>query len=103
MNSSILTENEAPVNTQVFLRASDGSILLGSSVAEALAHQASHSHKVKGFITYAKTSVKFYNGSIKTVDVSEDQYDNFVNYLKATGWQLRPEVTSGGFTATRAN
>lgn len=97
MNTQIVNE------TSIFVKASDGSILAGESLADILAHQASHSWKVKGFATYSKTSIKFYNGSVKMVDVPEAEYRAFEGHLKASGWQLRPQVTSGGFTATRGN
>lgn len=89
--------------TSTFVKASDGSILAGESLADILAHQAEHSHKIKLYDCYASPSVKFYNGTIKSVTVSTADYDQFVSHLKASGWQLRPQVTSGGFTATRGN
>lgn len=97
MNTQILTE------TTTFVKASDGSILAGDSLADILAHQAEHSHKVKLFDTNQGQAIKFYNGTIKTVEVSTADYDQFVSHLRQSGWQLRPQVTSGGFTATRGN
>lgn len=96
MATSTLSENRS------FVKTHDGTILAGESMADILAHQAGHSHKIKLFSTYAKQTVKFFNGSIKAVDISPDEYDNFVKHLKAQGWTLRPQITSGGFTATRS-
>jgi hypothetical protein len=90
-------------NGPTFVKASDGSILAGDSLADILAHQAEHSHKIKLFDTALSQNIKFYNGSIKSVKVGVTDYDQFVSYLRANGWALRPAVTSGGYTATRAN
>ena len=104
-NTNFLSQNQAPVNPQAhtFIKSADGSILVGESPLEVLTWLARTSEKIKGFDTYAGQSIKFLGGAVKTVEITTETYDQFVSHLKAAGWNLRPAVTSGGFTAVRIN
>jgi hypothetical protein len=102
----MITEINKPVNpqTHTFIKSSDGSILVGESPLEVLTWLArTHSDRIKLFTTFSKNVVKFMGAVVKTVEVSTGDYENFVTHLKETGWQLRPQVTSGGFVAVRSN
>lgn len=105
MTNQIISQNLKPVNPQshTFIKSAEGSILVGESPLEVLTWMARTSDRIKLLDTYAGQVVKFLGGAVKTVEVSTADYDDFVSHLKASGWQLRPQVTSGGFTATRGN
>lgn len=105
MLTTNLTQNTVPVNpqTHTFIRSSEGSILVGESPLEVLTWLARTSEKIKLFDTYNGQEVRFMNGRVQTVEITTETYDNFLAHLKATGWTLRPAVTSGGYTAIRIN
>lgn len=89
--------------THTFIKSAEGSILVGESPLEVLTWMARTSERIKLLDGYERQTVKFMGAVVKTVEVSTADYDQFVSHLRQSGWQLRPQVTSGGFTATRGN
>lgn len=64
-----------------------------------LSQKAQTADKVKLFDTFNGQSAKFFNGKVETVELSTETYEAFVSHLRAEGWDLAPQVTSGGFVA----
>lgn len=94
--------NQTITQTYTFVKATDGSILVGASPLEVLTWMArTHADRIKLLDAHSGQVVKFMGAVVKEVEVSTGDYDQFVSHLREQGWNLRPQITSGGFTATR--
>lgn len=103
MTAQSITQSQPQVK-HTFIKAKDGAILVGASPLEVLTWMSrTHPGRIKGFDTNQGQVVKFMGGRVEEIRLTAADYDLFVSHLKETGWQLRPAVTSGGFTAVRVN
>lgn len=66
-----------------------------------LIQKANQSEKVRMFDTYSASIVKFYNGSVHTVELTEAEYSELRDWFNRGDWQITPNITSGGFTAKK--
>lgn len=83
------------------VRTRTGVIIVADPVASRLMDLAARSHRVKLFDTYQGQAARFLGEKTREVKLGEETYGQFLRYLELNGWKLRPQLTSGGFIATR--
>lgn len=92
---------EATLQEHKLVRTKSGVILVADPVAARLMDLATKATRVKLFDTFQGQSARFLGEKTREVKLGEETYGQFVRYLELNGWKLRPQLTSGGYIATR--
>lgn len=83
------------------VRTKTGVIIVADPVAARLMDLATKATRVKLFDTYNGQAARFLGEKTREVKLAAETYGQFVRYLELNGWKLRPQLTSGGYIATR--